>query len=179
LGAAAGAAAGATVGTVTLGPVGAVIGAIAGALGGGWAGLAAGAPSHYTRQDDDEYRVHYEGYAERPADRSFEDMRPAYQVGHLAARNPDYANKDFDTIEADLKRGWGEDVRAQYGSWEGARPYAREAFLRERGRRHGRAEVALDMGGTESHQRPSFSDPIPPGDPDRVAGDREVPGRGA
>jgi hypothetical protein len=164
---------------VTLGPVGTVIGAIAGAIGGGWAGLAAGAPSHYTPEDEADYRAHFERDAERPADRSFEDVRAAYQVGHFAARNPDYSNKDFEAIEADLQRGWGEDVRARHGRWESARRYAREAFVRERARRHGRAEVTLDMGGTESHQRPSFSDPIPPGDPDRVAGDREVPGRGA
>jgi hypothetical protein len=34
------------------------------------------------------------------------------------------------------------------------------------------------IGSTESHQRPSYSDPIPPGDPDHVSGEREIPGRG-
>lgn len=35
-------------------------------------------------------------------------------------------------------------------------------------RRGGAAD--LDMGGTESHRRPSFADPIAPGDPDGVLG---------
>jgi hypothetical protein len=179
VGAASGAAAGAAAGTVTLGPIGTAIGAIAGALGGGWAGLAAAAPSHYTAEDDAEYRAHYERESERLAERSFEDARPAYQLGHFAARNPDYASRDFDDVERDLERGWTDELRARHGDWQTARRYARDAFVRERARRQGRVDLALDMGGTNSHQRPSFSDPIPPGDPDRVAGDREVPGRGA
>lgn len=179
LGAVGGAAAGATAGTITLGPIGTVIGAIAGALGGGWAALAAAAPTHYDDSHDREYRARYETGPERLADRSYDSVRPAYQLGHLAARNPDYARRDFDSIEADLQRGWGENIRAKHGDWSVARRYAREAFDRERARNQGRTQADLNMGGTETHQRPSFSDPIPHGDPDRVAGDRDVPGRGA
>lgn len=175
IGAAGGAVAGAAVGTVTLGPIGAIIGAIAGAVGGGWTALAAAAPTHYTPDHDREYREHYEADAQRRADLPFEVARPAYQLGHLAARNPDYAHRDFDRIEGDLQRGWSEDVRARHGDWEIARRYAREAFARERARHQGRAPVELNLGGTDTHQRPSFSDPIPPGDPDRVAGDRAIP----
>jgi hypothetical protein len=170
VGAVAGAAAGATVGTVTLGPIGTILGAIAGAVGGGWVGLAASAPGHYTADHENWYRAHYEADPGRPAGRSFEDVRPAYQLGHFAGRNPDYARRDFDAVERDLERGWTDEVRARYGDWRTARRYAREAFARERARRQGRTDVALDIGGTEAHRRPSFSDPIPPGDPDRVTG---------
>jgi hypothetical protein len=176
IGAAGGAVAGAAVGTVTLGPIGAVIGAVAGAVGGGWTALAAAAPTHYTPDHDREYREHYEADPQRRADQPFDVARPAYQLGHLAARNPDYARRDFDSIEPDLRRGWSEDVRAGHGDWEVVRRYAREAFARERARRQGRTPVELNLGGTDTHQRPSFSDPIPPDDPDRVAGDRAVPG---
>ena len=178
IGAVGGAAAGATVGTVTLGPVGTIIGAIAGAVGGGWAGLAAAAPTHFTPDDDRAFRAHYEADPERLADRPYDAVRPAYQLGHVAARNPDYANRDFDAIEADLRRGWGDDLRDRHGDWQTARRYVREAYLRERARRQGRAAVDLTTGGTEGHDRPTFSDPIPPGDPDGVAGQRPVPGRG-
>jgi hypothetical protein len=178
IGAAGGAVAGAAVGTVTLGPIGAIIGAIAGAVGGGWTALAAAAPAHYSPDHDREYRNHYESDTERLPDRPYETARPAYQLGHLAARNPDYARRTFESIEGDLQRGWSDDVRAGYGDWRVARRYAREAFVRERGRTQGRAKVELNMGGSETHQRPSFSDPIPPGDPDRVAGDRRVPRAG-
>ena len=177
VGAAGGAAAGAAVGTVTLGPVGAMVGAIAGALGGGWSGLAAAAPTHFTPEHDREYRQLYESDADRLADRSYDAVRPAYQLGHLAACNPDYAHRNFEAVEADLRRGWGDEVRARHGDWETARRYAREAFTRQRARRQGRTAVELNIGGTDAHQRPSFADPIPPGDPDGVAGPRSVPGR--
>ena len=177
-GAIGGAVGGAAAGTVVLGPVGAMVGAIAGAVGGGWSGLAAGAATHYTAEHDHEYRGHYESDHERLADRSYDVARPAYQLGHLAARNPDYANRDFESIEADLRRGWGEDARTRFAEWDVARRYAREAYTRERARRQGRMKASLDLGGTESHQRPSFADPIPDGDPDGVAGEREIPGRG-
>jgi hypothetical protein len=177
VGAAGGAAAGAAVGTVTLGPVGTIVGAIAGAVGGGWSALAAAAPTHFTPEHDREYRQHYESDPKRLADRSYDAVRVAYQLGHLAAYNPDYAHRDFNAVEEDLRRGWGEDVRAQYGDWATARQYAREAFTRQRARRQGRTGVELNIGGTDPHQRPSFSDPIPPGDPDGVAGQRSVPGR--
>ena len=177
VGAAGGAVAGATVGTVTLGPIGTIIGAIAGAIGGGWTAVAAAAPTHYDASHDREYRAHYESDAERIADRHYDSARPAYQLGHLAARNPDYVGRDFESVEADLQRGWTDDVRARFGDWSVARRYAREAFTRERGRSQGRTRVDLNMGGSATHQRPSFSDPIPHGDPNRIAGNRDVPGR--
>jgi hypothetical protein len=179
LGAAGGAVAGAAVGTVTLGPIGAIVGALAGTIGGGWTALAAAAPTHYGPEHDREYRAHYEADSERLADRPYERARPAYQLGHLAARNPDYASRDFESVERDLRRVWSDDVRRDYGDWQVARRYAHEAFVRERASSQGRARVELNLGGSDTHQRPSFSDPIPPGDPDRVAGDRQVPGRAA
>jgi hypothetical protein len=42
----------------------------------------------------------------------------------------------------------------------------------------GRIAADPTLGGTESHQRPSFADPIPPGDPEHLSGDqRRVSGR--
>ena len=106
IGAVGGAVAGATVGTVTLGPIGTIIGAIAGAIGGGWTAVAAAAPTHYDASHDREYRAHFESDSSRVADRDFDSARPAYQLGHLAARNPDYAGREFESVEADLQRGW-------------------------------------------------------------------------
>jgi hypothetical protein len=179
IGVAGGAVAGAAAGTVTLGPIGTIIGAIAGAVGGGWTALAAAGAADYGPEHDRAYREHYESDAERLADQPYDAVRPAYQLGHFAARNPDYARRDFESIEPDLQRGWSDDLRARHGDWQIARRYVREAFVRERARGHGRTQVELNMGGSETHQRPSFSDPIPPGDPDRVAGERQVPGRDA
>ena len=115
------------------GPVGAIIGGLAGAIGGWWAGREISeAAHHYTDADDAAYRTHYDTSANRLADRTYDDVRPAYQLGHLAGRNPDYANRSFDDIEGDLRRGWTDDVRARHGDWDSVRGYARDAY--ERGR---------------------------------------------
>lgn len=115
------------------GPVGAVIGGLAGAIGGWWSGRAiAEAAMHYTEADDAAYRSHYETSAARLADRSYDDVRPAYQLGHLAGRNPDYAGRSFDEVETDLRSGWTTDVSSRYGEWDSVRGYARDAY--ERGR---------------------------------------------
>src|SRR5688500_18619229 len=75
----------------TAAPVGLVSGAIAGAIGGWWAGH--GVAEALTSQDHDAFRAHYTSSPERLADRTYEDVTPAYAVGHLAARNPDYTGR--------------------------------------------------------------------------------------
>jgi hypothetical protein len=116
------------------GPLGTIIGGIAGAVSGWWAGKAISEASrHVTEEDDSFYRSHYDGATTRLADRSYDDVRPAYQLGHIAGRNPDYAGRGFEDVEGDLQRGWTSDVSARHGEWTSVRPYAREAFERGRG----------------------------------------------
>lgn len=112
------------------GPIGLVIGGLAGALGGWWTGHKVA--DVMQESDDNAFKTHYEGSSERVADRSYEEVRPAYVAGHLAARNPDYSSKSFDDVEVDLQRGWNSDVEAQLGEWNMARPYARAAYDRAR-----------------------------------------------
>jgi hypothetical protein len=132
VGGAAAGAAGAAIGSMA-GPAGMIIGGLAGIVGGWWAGKAAAeSAKHYTAEDDRYYRDNYEGSSTRIADRSFDDIRPAYQVGHLAGRNPDYKGRDWDAVEPDLERGWTDDVRQKHGEWDAARPFARDAFTRSR-----------------------------------------------
>jgi hypothetical protein len=107
------------------GPIGAIIGGIAGAVGGWWAGKAVADATHtFTANDDDYYRESYERRADRRADVRYEDVRPAYQVGHLARFNPDYSGRSFTDIEGDLRSGWDND------QWTRVRPYAEEAYTR-------------------------------------------------
>ncbi|AHG91891.1 hypothetical protein J421_4354 [Gemmatirosa kalamazoonensis] len=116
------------------GPLGTIIGGIAGAVSGWWAGRAiAEAASHVSTDDEDYYRTHYERSSGRLADRSYEEVRPAYQIGHLAGRNPDYAGRGFEEVEPELQRGWSSDVSTRHGAWEQVRDYARHGF--DRGRR--------------------------------------------
>src|SRR5438874_4102157 len=76
---------GAGIGTAA-GPLGTFIGGIAGALGGWWAGRAvAEAAETLTEDDESYYRHHYESLPDRPADRSYEDVRGAYYLGQIAS----------------------------------------------------------------------------------------------
>ena len=124
-----GVAAGAAVGSA-VGPIGTVIGGIVGAMGGWWAGRAvAEAATAVTASDDTYYRRHFESSGPLGT-RSYDDVRPAYYLGHLAARNPDYRNRSFTEIETDLQRGWTSDRNR--GNWEDFRSYASEGFNRSR-----------------------------------------------
>lgn len=126
--------AGAAIGSLG-GPIGTVIGGIAGAIGGWWAGRAISeAASNFSHADDAHFRSDYEardlGEA-RSASRSYEAVRPAYQLGYLASRNPDYAGRSFDEIEPDLERGWSSNANSTSGTdWEEMREYARTAYVR-------------------------------------------------
>jgi hypothetical protein len=115
------------------GPIGTIIGGIAGAVSGWWAGRAISeAASHVTDDDEHHFQRHYADAGGQTRGRDYETVRPAYQVGHLAGRNPDYANRPFDDVERDLRHGWNTDVSNQHGDWDEVRDYARHAY--ERGR---------------------------------------------
>jgi hypothetical protein len=117
-----------------VGPIGTVIGGIAGAVGGWWAGHAiADAIEGFTPEDDAFYRDHYDRSDSRLADRSYTDVRPAYQLGHLAARNPEYRGRSFDAVESDLRRGWDTKTSTAHGEWDHVKGYARDAYARSAG----------------------------------------------
>lgn len=121
---------GAAIGSVG-GPLGTLIGGVAGAVGGWWAGHAvAEAAQEYTVGDDAVYRNHYDNSPHHLADRDYESVSPAYRLGHLAARNPDYHGRHFNEIEDDLHRGWDAGARQAYGEWDSVREYANDAYDR-------------------------------------------------
>jgi hypothetical protein len=127
--------AGAAIGSIA-GPLGTVIGGIAGAIGGWWTGRAISeAAANFTHADDVHYRDAYEASDARLADRSYDDVRPAYQLGHLASHNPDYQGRDFEEVEQDLQQGWSADVSRTSGNWQQVRAFARDGY--ERGRERG------------------------------------------
>jgi hypothetical protein len=122
---------GASVG-MAAGPVGALIGGIAGALGGWWAGRAVTEAAEKLSEDDHAYfRQHFESSPDRPADRSFDDVRNAYVLGYIASHNPNFSAREFEEVEPELERGWPGEA----GAWSSARPYAREAYARGKERR--------------------------------------------
>ena len=124
--------AGAAVGSVA-GPVGTIIGGIAGAVGGWWSGRAVTeAAGKLTDSDDQFYRNSYESSSTKLADRRYEDVRPAYQLGQIASHNPDYANRDWKDVSTDLQRGWTPEYSKKYGDWNSVSSYAGEGYNRGR-----------------------------------------------
>ena len=128
VGGAAGALAGGTAGTLVAGPIGTVVGAIAGAVGGWWAGAGVERDAELAPEDEQYYRSHYEASA--PPGGTWERARPAYQLGHLAARNPSYSARSFAAIEPELRHGWTDDAAARHGEWDAVRDLARAAYER-------------------------------------------------
>ncbi len=129
VGGAVGLAGGAAIGALA-GPVGVIIGGLAGAVGGWWAGRAAAdAAADYSEHDDAYYRDLYGRSEHRPADVAYDTVRPAYQLGHIARRNPAYQERPFEEIEPDLRRGWTPEVERRHGPWQRARRHAREAYV--------------------------------------------------
>jgi len=135
-GAAAGALAGGAAGLATgvFGPFGALVGAIVGAVGGTALGAGAagtqGAVQGYSVDDDAAARESWDAMPNRPADRSFESVRPAFQFGHLAARHQHFAGRDFRSAEPELAREWPAELHTGVGSWESVTPYVESAYSR-------------------------------------------------
>ena len=125
--------AGAAIGSIG-GPIGTVIGGIAGAIGGWWTGRAiAEAASNFSHADDEHFRTDYEKRTtgvSSEIDRSYERVRPAYQLGYLASRNPEYAGRPFEDIEPHLERGWTGNEAVDGSDWNEMRDYARTAYVR-------------------------------------------------
>ena len=137
--------AGAAIGSIA-GPVGTLIGGIAGAMGGWWTGRAVTeAASTVTESDDAHYRHTYESSSARLADRSYDDVRPAYHLGHVAAHNPDYAGKPWSTVQADLQRGWSADHAKKYGDWTAVSGFASEGYTRGRASANERARTGSTL----------------------------------
>lgn len=114
------------------GPIGTLLGGIAGALGGWWAGRAvAEAASALTHEDEAHFRGHFDSLTGRPADRAYDDVRPAYYLGQIASHNPNFVERQFTEVEPELERGWSS-YGDKYGSWTTVRNYAAEGFSRGR-----------------------------------------------
>ncbi len=163
----AGAATGAALGSLG-GPIGTIIGGIAGAASGWWTGRAVSEAASSFDNDDQYYRDQYTSRAGGAStgastrgmssgsslstsgaaggsSSSYDTARPAYQLGHVAGMNPDYANRQFDDVESDLRRGWESQGDTTH-KWDDVRDYARDAYGRGQERRLTLGEEQLAVG---------------------------------
>ena len=72
-------------------------------------------------------------------------MRPAYQLGHLAALNPDYSSRSFDDVEPHLSSAYST---AGQNNWNDVRQYAQDAW--SRGRHMGSSGMGSSTSGLGS-----------------------------
>lgn len=107
--------------------------------------------------DDDErlFRSHFQ-HANRLADCEYADMRPAYQLGQTVARGAGANGRSFEEVEIDLENQW-LNVRTRVGDWASVRAFVRVGFDRARGRVSGMPPA----GASPSHDRATYSDPLP------------------
>jgi hypothetical protein len=109
----------------------------------------------FTAEDDRVFRSHFQ-HANHLADRSYEHVRPAYELGLAAGRQQGNESRGFDEIETDLEQGW-LNVRVAGGEWAAVRDFVRAGFDRAR---QGRVADMPPAGTTPSHDRVSYSDPV-------------------
>lgn len=125
IGAAGGAVTGAAFGAMG-GPIGAAVGGVAGAVVGGLAGKGAAEAVNPTVEDA-YWRDAYQNEPYYVAGRSYEEYRPAYELGWNAAARRD---ADFDAFESEWEREWTTRRGASHLDWDQARPAARAAWAR-------------------------------------------------
>lgn len=152
-----GAVAGAGAGVAIGGPIGAAIGAIAGAVGGWWVGHASVVAGDWTDHDEAYYREHHRTLGE-PDDRTFEVSQPAYHLGHIASRNPDYRGRAFDEIEPELRHGWTDELRDRHGTWDSVRGQVRVGYERPRGGTASERSVSARTGIDPTEMKASGGD---------------------
>lgn len=137
--------AGAAIGTVG-GPLGVIIGGIAGAVGGWWAGREIGhTADDYDDVHDADYRERFNAtpLEQRGRFHSYDEARPVYQLGYLAARNPEYAGRRFEDVEPDLQHGWDRDIEARFGAWNAVRDSVRNAYVSGAGARMAHSDMEV------------------------------------
>lgn len=149
-----GAATGAVIGSVA-GPVGTAVGGLVGAAAGAGVGAAGDVVGKHAEHDDivtpnsdlrnvrsgtataNDYDVYDSGFRTHfqsnyaKSGYTYDQYQPYYRYGYDLAHNPQYADRDWDTIEPDLRGQWKD---RNTGSWEEFKDAVRYAWDRARGR---------------------------------------------
>jgi hypothetical protein len=124
----AGAAAGAAGGLVA-GPVGAMAGAVVGAVAGAVVGKSAAEAVNPTI----ETKFWRETHATRPYANTgftYDEYAPAYRYGWESFASRGSQGGTFESVEADLNRGWNQAKGTSRLSWEKAKEATRDAWNR-------------------------------------------------
>jgi hypothetical protein len=111
-------------------PLAVVLGVIAGTVGGWWkkaAADASGAGAGLPSAEEHACRAHFATVTLLPAGMTFDRARTGYALGYLAGRNPEYAGREFEAIEPDLRQGFSGETADEY---DALREFARYGYVR-------------------------------------------------
>lgn len=148
IGAAGGAVTGAAVGSIG-GPIGTAVGGIAGALIGGLAGKGAAEAVNPTAEDA-HWRDAYQRESYYEAGRSYDEYRPAYELGWSSAGRQ---GANFEAVEPEFAREWNSARATSQLDWDQARPATRAAWERASGQYAG--GNALPVASASATQSPA------------------------
>lgn len=95
------------------GPLARILGTIAATIGGWWK-TASNERHGMPATIEDEARAHFAAMTALPPDMTFERARTGYSLGYMAGRNPEYAGRSFEEVEADLRTGFGLETGDEY-----------------------------------------------------------------
>jgi hypothetical protein len=104
---------------------GSLFGNAVAALGDWWGSPEARDAERSFGEREPDARRHHETSG---ADRPYDEVRPLYRLGHVAAHNPDYAGRSFRDVEPQLERAWNESEAKRQGDWTRVRPYVGHGF---------------------------------------------------
>ena len=135
---------GGSTGAGSTGGLGGSTGGLGGSTGGGLGGStgslgssgdlggASGTASFGSTDDDfgtaeTTYQQHYATVPATPATgpSTYDEARSGYELGHRAAANPTYSGREFNEVEVDIRRDYGEDKE---GRFERIRGFAAHAY---------------------------------------------------
>ena len=112
----------------------ALVGAMRESAGGWWRQRSvADVLALFTSLDDTYYQAHFEHACAGLDDLTYDDVRPAYVLGHLAGIDPDYLGHSWDQVALDLEQSWKLGARTE---WSGVSGFARVAFRRASSNEH-------------------------------------------
>ena len=110
------------------GMLGSMLDSAANTLGAWWSSTDADRAARGFSDNDEHCRRHFESGKSDGVSRRYDEVRPLYQFGHMASRNPDYQGRDFSEVEPDLRRALGSDSKWGPTDWSDAREYVDFGF---------------------------------------------------
>lgn len=118
------------------GMMGSMVDSLMNTLGDWWSSADAEMAARGFDREDPACRQHFDNQSaaaktsSRSSSDDYEDVRPFYQFGYVASRNPSYQGRDFSEIEPDLRTAMGNDSTGD--DWSDVRGYVDFGYTRDR-----------------------------------------------